>query len=382
MISFTGAAKRRSSGAIPRAAALLNVEPAALAAVIEVETSGAGFDRQSRPKALFEPHRFYAALASDSVKLAKAIKAGLAYRRQGEKPYPADSYPRITAAVAIDETAALASTSWGLPQILGSNFEAAGYVTPQALLTAFLDSEDEQIAAMARFILAEDLDEALRDKDWASFAAGYNGQNYAKGGYQLKLAATYKKQYKVTFAAVEDIDPEAEAIETLQTMLAAKHYAPGAADGKFGTLTRGALLAFKADYNEANPDTPLPLDDSYGDDVLADLVKWPGRPLDPQRQAATATDLAPTSTIVKATGRSKIMAWIVGAPALVVAAVNGAVHNFGNAADMLKPVQAFVSDIPGWGWGLGAAAVAVGIWSQSDKAQQARVDMHRDGSAT
>ena len=56
-----------------------------------------------------------------------AVAAGLAYPKWGERPYPSDSYPRIMAAGAIDLQAALKATSWGMGQILGENYAAAGF---------------------------------------------------------------------------------------------------------------------------------------------------------------------------------------------------------------------------------------------------------------
>jgi hypothetical protein len=46
---------------------------------------------------------------------------------------------------------------------------------------------------MVAFILAAKLDDELRAHDWAKFARGYNGPQYAKHGYQTKLAAAFKR---------------------------------------------------------------------------------------------------------------------------------------------------------------------------------------------
>ena len=193
MITFQGPALRRTADGFARACALIGCKPAALDAVIAVETGGTGFDASHRPRALFEPHVFYALLSGDRAKRATAIAAGLAYPHWGSAPYPSDSYPRIHAAVAIDEEAALQATSWGLPQLLGRNFAAAGYSSAASLVEAFLTGEDEQLAAVARFIRAQGLSSALVREDWAAFARGYNGAGYAKNDYDGRLRAAFAK---------------------------------------------------------------------------------------------------------------------------------------------------------------------------------------------
>src|SRR6516165_7991214 len=154
MLNFKGAAAKRSPDVIARASALIGCNIPALEAVIMVEAASSGFDSEGRPKALFEPHIFYRHLTrlGDKSLLMRAERAGLAYPKWGAQPYPRDSYPRIEAACAIDEDFALQSTSWGLPQILGENYRAAGYGTAKEMVLAFMTGEDEQIAAMARFI--------------------------------------------------------------------------------------------------------------------------------------------------------------------------------------------------------------------------------------
>ena len=47
--------------------------------------------------------------------------------------------------------------------------------------------------AFVSFILANRLDGALRAKNWASFARGYNGPAYAQNAYDKKMAAAYAR---------------------------------------------------------------------------------------------------------------------------------------------------------------------------------------------
>ncbi len=216
---FTGAATRLADSDLPRIGHGIGVGEDELHAFLEVETSGGGFDTHGRPKMLFEPHRFYANLSG--AKRTLAVKAELAYASWGAKPYPADSYPRLTKALAIDETAALASASWGIGQIMGENHVSAGYASVQAMVAAFLDSEAEQLEAAVRFIKAEHLDDELRAHNWAAFARGYNGAQYAKNAYDRKLAAAFKK-----WAAIRDTPWAPSSAVTLPLALAATHDDP------------------------------------------------------------------------------------------------------------------------------------------------------------
>jgi hypothetical protein len=189
-MKFIGEARKRTDAGFSAAAKDIGCEPAVLRAVIAVEAGAAGFDGKGRPKALFEPHIFYRLLSGE--KRRAAIRAGLAYPRWGARPYPKDSYPRIMEACRIDEECALQATSWGLPQILGQNHKAAGFRNATEMVAALSVGEDEQLAAMARFIVASKLDVALRRKNWVAFAKGYNGPSYAIHGYHRKLATAYE----------------------------------------------------------------------------------------------------------------------------------------------------------------------------------------------
>lgn len=53
--------------------------------------------------------------------------------------------------------------------------------------------EASQLDAMCRYIKVNNLVNALKNKDWKTFAKGYNGKNYAINNYDVKLANAYKK---------------------------------------------------------------------------------------------------------------------------------------------------------------------------------------------
>lgn len=194
-MNFKGNAKKLDDIDLPKLGALIGVGEDELHAFLDVETRGSGFDNQGRPMMLFEPHVFYKEVPKD--KRQTAVNQGLAYSSWGMKPYPKESYTRLSQALLIDETAALKSASWGLGQIMGFNHKAAGYNTVQAMVQAFMDDEEEQLKAAVNFIKTNKLDDELRAHNWSGFARGYNGPGYAKNKYDTKLAEAYRKWSRI-----------------------------------------------------------------------------------------------------------------------------------------------------------------------------------------
>lgn len=195
-MNFKGQAKRLDDIDLPIIGREIGVGEDEIHAVLDVEAAGSGFDRQGRPKMLFEPHVFWRELGKGP-KRDKAAAAGLAYPRWKPGAYPRDSYPRLIAAMKIDEEAALRSASWGLGQVMGFNFKVAGYGSAKEMVLAFMNDEEHHLRAMVRFIVANGLDAALRAHNWKAFARGYNGPGFAKNGYDRKLAAAFAKWKRI-----------------------------------------------------------------------------------------------------------------------------------------------------------------------------------------
>jgi hypothetical protein len=192
---FKGAAKRLDDIDLPREGARIGVGEDELHAFLDVESRGGGFDDHGRPKILFEPHVFYRNLSGDE--RTRAVAMGIAYKRWGTKPYPRDSYPRLEMALQINEAAALMSCSWGAFQVLGENFRICGYVSPQAMVYAFMADEEEHLKACINFLIANHIDDDLKAHRWAVVARVYNGEGYAANHYDTKLEAAYKKWARI-----------------------------------------------------------------------------------------------------------------------------------------------------------------------------------------
>ena len=91
-----------------------------------------------------------------------------------------------------DETAALEAASWGLFQILGSNFAMCGFASVQDYVAAMCRSEADHLAAFGEFCRHGGLDRYLGAQDWTRFALAYNGPAESDNGYDEKLAAAYR----------------------------------------------------------------------------------------------------------------------------------------------------------------------------------------------
>lgn len=195
-MNFIGKGKRLDDIDLPRIGARIGVGEDEIHAILDSESAGKGFDSKGRPVNLYEPHVFYRELGPGPLRDA-AVKAGLAHPKWKPGNYPKDSYPRLIAAMKIDEDAALRSCSWGLGQIMGFNCVPAGYPTAKAMVLDFLDDEERHLDAMVTFIITAKLDRFLRARDWKGFAKGYNGPGFAKNGYDRKLAQAFDKWQKI-----------------------------------------------------------------------------------------------------------------------------------------------------------------------------------------
>jgi hypothetical protein len=203
-MSFSGPARRLTPEDIAAAAKSIGCEVAALRAVIGVESRGSGFDARDRPIILFEPHVFYRQLekrprATYDQGLNRAVMAGLAYKAWRRGNYPGGStlqqsdanYARLSRAMAIHPESAFRAISIGMGQVLGENFDAAGFSSAIAMFEAAKESEAAQLAQMLGFIRENHLDDDIRAKRWTTFARGYNGSGQVVM-YAERLAQSYR----------------------------------------------------------------------------------------------------------------------------------------------------------------------------------------------
>jgi hypothetical protein len=82
------------------------------------------------------------------------------------------------------------SSSFGGPQILGSNHAVIDYPNATSLFEAFGESERWQVLGFFDFVRAKDLIGHLADKNWLAFAKVYNGEGNATV-YAGRIQAAY-----------------------------------------------------------------------------------------------------------------------------------------------------------------------------------------------
>lgn len=188
--SSPGAPKTLSEADYVQAAALLKCDVPSIKAVAEVESRGAGFLKDGRPKILFERHKFRSATGGKYDKTHPDISN----RQPGGYGAAGDhQWKRFDEAAALDRDAAISSCSWGKFQVMGFNFTVCGFATLEDFYAAMFKSEGEHLQAFCNFIAGNNLGGALRKHQWATLAQGYNGKDYKINQYDVKLAAAYKK---------------------------------------------------------------------------------------------------------------------------------------------------------------------------------------------
>lgn len=410
MLVFKGKGKRFDDVDIPRLASKIGVGEDLMHAFMDTESLGSGFYADGSVKRLFEPHVFYRQLTPGPDR-DKAVKLGIAYPKWRPGNYPKDSTSRILQAMEIDKEAAMRATSWGAFQVLGENFRMAGYQSAEAMVENMMDDEETHLNAAINFIIAAGIDddmrrlEAITDRavtaeECASIVSVYNGPGYRKNNYHTKFARSLNKWRKIPDTAWDgDMQagdppempagpvtapkqpkpfqpPTGASLKAVQQRLLALGYAEvGKPDGIWGTKTRAAVLAFRAD-NE------MPLEPNIDESFMAALMMAQPREIAPERQNATVADLRDGgSRIIKAADNATGGATVLGGAAGVGVALQGLdvlgehLTSAKGILDKIEPVkEALISAGP---WVLGAMAIFI-AW-QLYKAKQARLDDHRTG---
>lgn len=291
------------------------IDPAAALAIAEVESGGVAFatvNGKKEPLIRFEGHYFDKRLTK--AQQAKARAAGLSDPRAGAVKNPvkqADRWRVLNRAIEINAGAALESCSWGIGQVMGSHWKWLGFGSVTELVNLCRRDVAGQMDVMFRFIDKSGLGKALAAKDWKAFARGYNGPAYAKNAYDTKMAAAYKRWAVKLSKGSEEItsplpipEPRPPAIYTdkptvmtVQTRLKELGYTEvGGIDGKIGTMTKAAILAFRSDNG-------LELVDHIDANLIESLARAKPRVIAPERKEAP-----PEVVREKASGR--VWGWL------------------------------------------------------------------------
>jgi len=241
-LPFQGTARALSAGGLNAASQKLSVHAPEIWTVLAVETSGCGYLPDRRPQILYERHIFHRLTEGfyDDGDISDLKPGG--YGASG-----AHQYERLTMAIAKDRAAALQSCSWGIGQIMGENYARSGFADVEQMVAAMSESEDQQLAAVADFLVSSRLSIALQAHHWASFARGYNGPDYAINRYDVRLNGEF---HKYSAGGLPDLN-----VRAAQLYLTYLGFHPGPIDGVAGTRTRSALADFQALHELAETST-------------------------------------------------------------------------------------------------------------------------------
>jgi hypothetical protein len=412
---WAGRAKRLDSFDIAKIGSAIRVGEDEIRAFMEVEAAGAGFYANGKLKMLFEPHIFWRELGKGPNR-DKAAAQGLAYAKWSKK-YPSDSYPRLIAAMKIDRNAALRSASWGLGQLMGFNCELAGYASAEDMVVAFADDEENQVKAIVAFLVKKRLDDDLRTHNWRAIESGYNGGGYG-GTYAARMAKAFTKWTKIADATYDSKihgvgsylpgreksvgDPVHDALQpttptkpnkpvvlkepangvysadvlAVQKRLDEIGYPEvGSFDGKWGSKTRAAVLAFRADAG-------LPIEPVIDAALLSALMTAGKRDAAPARAMATLADLraddakdVKTADTVQITGGIAGVSGLLGVASPWLEQAEGASGVMQRIFDVVNPVKVMVQD----NFWIVLAIVGVVIVWQTGILKRIRLEKHRDG---
>lgn len=379
------------------------IDPAALLAVVEIESAGQLWEEdKTTPRLLFERHVFHRELKKrEPKKLSAAVRAGLAipkWSRSTQYKDQASSKARlvlIARARKIDEECANRSASWGLGQTMGFNAEGLKFESATALVS-YMETGGipAQVDCMVREIRRNKLEKKLEKLDWAGFAKGYNGPGYAQNQYDIKLAAAYKRWLAKLGEAPKPVKPPETTVQgdselwNIQRRLKAMNYNPGGLDGIWGGMSAGAIGGY---INDRRLTLTAPtsfegfqkiLTALKADMAAAEAEKFV-RPIAPDRAEVTPAELAPKLPDVDASIKAERYGFwgsIVGAASAVV---TGVAKFIGDAIDMLNPAKEFISDVP-WGVWVGGALVLSGalyyVSRKSGEAKDAATQAYQEGA--
>lgn len=169
----------------------IGVEQEALAAFVEIESGGRGFDKNGKIIIQFEPSWF-----KRKAPYAPSGKWSLNKVERQSKEWEA-----FNEAFRLDANAAMESTSIGLGQVMGFHYNRLGYSSVGQMWDDAKKGEDRQIFQMAEFVRTDSrLIKALKEKNWHLVAVYYNGagymeiaKRYGREPYNISMEKAYNK---------------------------------------------------------------------------------------------------------------------------------------------------------------------------------------------
>lgn len=162
---------------------------ASIRTIIEVESGGKGFDELTGKILIqFEPVWF----KRKSPYAPSGLWSVNGVERQAKE------WAAFNDAFAKNPNAAMESTSVGMMQVMGFHWKLLGFKSVGAMWDFAKQSELNQVKLGLLFIKSNRrMYSALVNKDWKTVAYYYNGEQYWKNKYDIKLANAYHKYEKL-----------------------------------------------------------------------------------------------------------------------------------------------------------------------------------------
>lgn len=186
---------------IAEMAARYGLDMASVLAVAEVESGGrSGFQKTGLLTVLFEAHQFYsflkkAGLNPDVLIIQYPNLISPKWNRTLYKGGDVEN-TRLAEALRIHECA-WNCASYGMFQIMGFNCRACGFNTPQEFVKYLKTGQEAHVDTFLKFVSTNPkMMNALKTKNWVTFARLYNGPGYTQNRYDIKLAEAYIKHSK------------------------------------------------------------------------------------------------------------------------------------------------------------------------------------------
>lgn len=179
------------------------IHPAALLAVKLIESgTKSGFLDSGKPQILFEGHVFYKYLKANvkSLDMNKlcAQYPNIVYPKWDKSKYfgGEKEWTRLEQARKINMKYANYAASWGMFQVMGFNYKTCGCKSIDEFVEKMCTSQEQQLLLTLNFLKNSNLIVPLQNRQWATFAKGYNGPGFAQNKYHIKLQAAYNNYLK------------------------------------------------------------------------------------------------------------------------------------------------------------------------------------------
>jgi hypothetical protein len=239
----------------------MNVDARTAWTILGVESKSAGYLPDRRPVILFESHQFHQHTggAYDASHPGVSQPAWIHDYVGG-----AGEYTRLAEAYGLAPDAALMSASWGMGQILGSNYQMIGYASVEDMVADACASEGAQLKQFQSFLVAKEVLAPLTAQNWNQVATLYNG-----GGQVAEYAASLQASYDSLNNPAHLPDLDVRAAQLYLRFLSAPGptpaWNPAQIDGLWGGHTQAALNAWQGAQGGA-------LSNAVDPDVLAALA--------------------------------------------------------------------------------------------------------------